>query len=256
MPQKNSSAAERAVVFEVTTHKPLPVGQQIFIAGNQPMIGAWKPDGFPLTRMDDNTFWFALASSDALLFARGLRHAYPDLDVTIREVDVAPMQIQGPKSVDLMVDLVGDSVRDLPYYGLMEAKVGGRELAGTPLLGGLDLLALAQVARQLRRDRLARGQILGRHPDRKAVRGDLDGHPAFLVLGQGAPVGGASAYDGRGVAGRARILGVRASSLGDDLVHGAGQRVYVTDDPGHDFLVRAQRLGVDPQRGQRSAQPV
>ena len=55
-----------------------------------------------LTRMDENTFWFALASSDALLFARGLKNAYPDLDVTIREADVAPMQIQGPKSKDLM----------------------------------------------------------------------------------------------------------------------------------------------------------
>ena len=30
-----------------------------------------------LTRMDENTFWFALASSDALLFARGLKNAYP-----------------------------------------------------------------------------------------------------------------------------------------------------------------------------------
>ena len=52
--------------------------------------------------MDENTFWFALASSDALLFARGLRNAYPELDVTIREADVAPMQVQGPKSKDLM----------------------------------------------------------------------------------------------------------------------------------------------------------
>jgi glycine cleavage system aminomethyltransferase T len=69
-----------------------------------------------LTRMDENTFWFALASSDALLFARGLKNAYPDLDVTIREADVAPMQIQGPKSKDLMQALVGDEVLDIKYY--------------------------------------------------------------------------------------------------------------------------------------------
>ncbi len=50
-----------------------------------------------LTRMDENTFWFALASSDALLFARGLKNAYPDLDVTIQEADVAPLQVQGPE---------------------------------------------------------------------------------------------------------------------------------------------------------------
>jgi glycine cleavage system aminomethyltransferase T len=69
-----------------------------------------------LTRMDENTFWFALASSDALLFARGLKNAYPNLDVTIREADVAPMQIQGPKSKDLMRDLLGDEVLDIKYY--------------------------------------------------------------------------------------------------------------------------------------------
>jgi glycine cleavage system aminomethyltransferase T len=69
-----------------------------------------------LTRMDENTFWFALASSDALLFARGLRNAYPELDVTIREADVAPMQIQGPRSKDLMQALLGDEVLDIKYY--------------------------------------------------------------------------------------------------------------------------------------------
>ena len=34
-------------------------------------------------------------------------NAYPDLDVTISEADVAPMQVQGPKSKDLMVALLG-----------------------------------------------------------------------------------------------------------------------------------------------------
>ncbi|HEY7463172.1 MAG TPA: glycine cleavage T C-terminal barrel domain-containing protein [Candidatus Limnocylindria bacterium] len=78
-----------------------------------------------MTRMDENTFWFALASSDALLFARGLRHAYPDLDVTIREAEVAPMQIQGPKSRDLMRDLVGEGILDLKYYWWRRAEVRG-----------------------------------------------------------------------------------------------------------------------------------
>jgi glycine cleavage system aminomethyltransferase T len=78
-----------------------------------------------MTRMDETTFWFALASSDALLFARGLRHAYPRLDVTIRELDVAPMQIQGPKSKDLMRDLVGPEVLELRYYWWMHAAVRG-----------------------------------------------------------------------------------------------------------------------------------
>jgi glycine cleavage system aminomethyltransferase T len=78
-----------------------------------------------LTRMDENTFWFALASSDALLFARGLKNAYPDLDVTIQEADVAPLQVQGPRSKDLMVKLLGEEILDLRYYYWTEAKIAG-----------------------------------------------------------------------------------------------------------------------------------
>jgi aminomethyltransferase len=78
-----------------------------------------------MTRMDDNTFWFALASSDALLFARGLKNAYPDLDVTIQEADVAPLQVQGPRSKDLMVKLLGEDILDLRYYFWTDAKIAG-----------------------------------------------------------------------------------------------------------------------------------
>jgi len=78
-----------------------------------------------LTRMDENTFWFALASSDALLFARGVKNAYPDLDVTIKEADVAPLQVQGPKSKQLLQKLLGDSILDLKYYFWAEAKIAG-----------------------------------------------------------------------------------------------------------------------------------
>jgi aminomethyltransferase len=78
-----------------------------------------------LTRMDETTFWFALASSDALLFARGLKNAYPDLDVTIRELDVAPLQVQGPKSKQLMTDLLGPGILDLKYYWWRRAEIRG-----------------------------------------------------------------------------------------------------------------------------------
>jgi glycine cleavage system aminomethyltransferase T len=78
-----------------------------------------------LTRMDENTFWFALASSDALLFARGLKNAYGELDVTIKEADVAPLQVQGPKSKDLMVKLLGESILELKYYYWTDAKIAG-----------------------------------------------------------------------------------------------------------------------------------
>jgi glycine cleavage system aminomethyltransferase T len=78
-----------------------------------------------LTRMDENTFWFALASSDTLLWARGLKNAHPELNVTIREADVAPMQIQGPKSKDLMQALLGDEVLEIKYYFFKKFDVQG-----------------------------------------------------------------------------------------------------------------------------------
>jgi aminomethyltransferase len=84
-----------------------------------------------LTRMDETTFWFALASSDALLYARGLRNAYPDLDVSIDELDVAPLQIQGPKSKPLMVKLLGEEILELRYYHWTEAKIAGAPVVVT-----------------------------------------------------------------------------------------------------------------------------
>jgi glycine cleavage system aminomethyltransferase T len=84
-----------------------------------------------LTRMDEQTFWFALASSDALLFARGLKNAYPDLDVRVREADVAPLQVQGPKSKDLMVRLLGPEILDVKYYFWTEAKIAGAPVVVT-----------------------------------------------------------------------------------------------------------------------------
>ena len=47
---------ERMVSFEVKTQKPLPVGEQVFVTGNVPMLGSWRPDGFPLTSMDEVTW--------------------------------------------------------------------------------------------------------------------------------------------------------------------------------------------------------
>ncbi len=79
-----------------------------------------------LLRVAEDEFWFSLSDSDIMFFLQGVNHD-KKFNVEIDEIDVSPVQIQGPKSIDLMADLVGDAVRDIPYYGLMEAKVGGRD---------------------------------------------------------------------------------------------------------------------------------
>jgi glycine cleavage system aminomethyltransferase T len=77
-----------------------------------------------LTRMDEKRFWLALASSDVLLYAKGLA-AYAGMDVELREVDVSPLQIQGPKSKDVVRDLFGDSILELKYYFFTETELSG-----------------------------------------------------------------------------------------------------------------------------------
>ncbi|HZD81094.1 MAG TPA: glycine cleavage system protein T, partial [Actinomycetota bacterium] len=77
-----------------------------------------------LLRLAEDRFWLALADSDALLFVAGVA-AGRGLDVEIHEADVAPLQVQGPKSKDVVAALVGDGVRDLRYYRCAEAEVDG-----------------------------------------------------------------------------------------------------------------------------------
>jgi glycine cleavage system aminomethyltransferase T len=68
-----------------------------------------------LLRLDEDRFWLSLADSDVGLWAQGLA-VNSGMDVTIREVDVAPVQIQGPRSKDVMVELFGEGILDIPYY--------------------------------------------------------------------------------------------------------------------------------------------
>ncbi|MCH4561601.1 MULTISPECIES: glycine cleavage T C-terminal barrel domain-containing protein [Halomonas] len=73
-----------------------------------------------LLRIEENRFWLSLADSDVLLWCQGLAY-HAGMDVTIREVDVAPVQVQGPKAKQVMLDLFGERVLEIPYYHLMEA---------------------------------------------------------------------------------------------------------------------------------------
>ncbi len=81
-----------------------------------------------LLRLAENHFWISLADSDILLWAQGLA-VNSGLDVTITEPDVSPLQLQGPKSGEIMQELFGESIMDLRYYWLREV-----DLDGIPLI--------------------------------------------------------------------------------------------------------------------------
>lgn len=80
-----------------------------------------------LLRISEDEFWFSISDSDLEMWLRGVNTGM-GFDVSIGEIDVAPVQIQGPRSEDLMADLFGDVVRKLPYYGLMEGEVAGHSV--------------------------------------------------------------------------------------------------------------------------------
>ena len=81
-----------------------------------------------LLRLEENRFWLSLADSDVLMWAQGIA-THAGLDVEIGEPDVSPLQLQGPKSGDIMAALFGESIRDLKYYWLDHF-----ELDGIPLV--------------------------------------------------------------------------------------------------------------------------
>ena len=77
-----------------------------------------------LLRLKEDQFWLALADSDVLLWAKGVAvHAV--VDVEIGEPDVSPLQVQGPKSKDVVRTLFGPEVAELRYYWCTETDLDG-----------------------------------------------------------------------------------------------------------------------------------
>lgn len=80
------------------------------------------------SRLGENHFWLSVADRDVWLWARGFAVGL-QMQVTIKEPDVSPLAVQGPKSFDVVADLFGDWVRKLRYFWFRET-----ELKGIPLI--------------------------------------------------------------------------------------------------------------------------
>ncbi|MEE2599145.1 MAG: glycine cleavage T C-terminal barrel domain-containing protein [SAR324 cluster bacterium] len=80
-----------------------------------------------LLRLGENRYWFSLADSDILLWAQGLA-VNSGLNVTIFEPDASPLQLQGPKSGEVMNALFGESIMGLKYYWHREVELEGLHL--------------------------------------------------------------------------------------------------------------------------------
>jgi len=80
-----------------------------------------------LLRVAEDEFWLSLADSDVNLYALGIAGA-KGMDVTVQEIDVAPVQIQGPNAKKVLTELFGARVLEVPYYGLMKAELEGMQV--------------------------------------------------------------------------------------------------------------------------------
>ena len=77
-----------------------------------------------LLRLEQNKFWLSLADSDVLLWAQGVA-VHAGLNVTICEPDVSPLQLQGPRSLQIMIALFGEEIESLKYYWLRHYSLDG-----------------------------------------------------------------------------------------------------------------------------------
>lgn len=93
-------------------------------------------------RIADDRYWFSVADSDVLLWAGGLAHGL-GLDVDVREPDVWPLAVQGPRADDVAIAVFGPAVRDIGFFRFAPVGFGGRTLvvarSGWSAQGGFEV---------------------------------------------------------------------------------------------------------------------
>ncbi len=72
-----------------------------------------------LLKLAEGHYWLSIADSDVLLWAKGVA-ANAGMDVRVAEPDVSPLQLQGPKSREILRAAFGDAPTELKYYWFTE----------------------------------------------------------------------------------------------------------------------------------------
>jgi glycine cleavage system aminomethyltransferase T len=80
-----------------------------------------------LLKVSEDKYWFSLADSDILFWAQGLA-ANGDYNIEVSEPDVSPLQLQGPKSREIMIKIFGEQISDLKYYWFKQFRFDNTEL--------------------------------------------------------------------------------------------------------------------------------
>jgi len=120
-----------AFVDYVVTRKAsdiCPVGKCKYVILCGPTGGIYNDP--ILLPVEEDEWWFSLADSDINMFLQGVNHD-GRFDVDIAEIDVAPVQIQGPKAPALMDDIFGPHMSKMKYYDCIPEKVNGCDVMVT-----------------------------------------------------------------------------------------------------------------------------
>ena len=95
-----------------------------------------------LLKRASDWFWFSIADSDLLFWAKALALGM-NLDVEVCEPDVWPLAVQGPQAEDLVAHVFGDRVRSVRYFSFLECDFHSRQLvvarSGYSKQGGFEI---------------------------------------------------------------------------------------------------------------------
>jgi len=98
-----------------------------------------------LLRLAADRFWLSIADSDMIYWVKGISVA-GGFSASIREPDVSPLAVQGPKARDVVADLFGDNVRRMRHFQFEQTSLEGIPLvlsrSGWSRQGGFELFLM------------------------------------------------------------------------------------------------------------------
>jgi dimethylsulfoniopropionate demethylase len=117
-----------------------------------------------LIKFADDDWWISIADSDVSLWARGLAQG-SGLDVDIREAEIWPLAVQGPKAEALVTRVFGSEVPGIRFFRSKMLEFHGRKMmvmrSGYSKQGGFEIyLNDAELAEPLWDELFALGEDL------------------------------------------------------------------------------------------------
>ena len=184
-----------------------------------------------MLRVEEDCYWFSLADSDILFWAQGL-NVNLKYDVEISEPDVSPIQLQGPKSKDIMVKIFGNEILELKYYWFKKFKLGNINLlisrTGWSSEFGYEMFLLkTSDGDELYETLMQEGKELGLHPGHtstiRRIEGgmlsyhsdmDINTNPLELGLDKFIDLEGSFDFVGKDALTKIKKLGIQRKQVG------------------------------------------